>query len=148
MQTRKISKADFDVVVAVIDRWWGGPISTLAHPIFFYELGDLAHVVEHDGEIIGFLLGFMAHPEGADKLGYVHLCGIHPDHRRKGVGRMLYDGFERACREAGCKRMKAITTSANEASMRFHTGQGWHGDEVEDYAGPHRKRVVFMKELA
>ena len=48
MQTRKITKADFDQIVEVIDRWWGGPISTFAHPIFFYELGDNALIVEHD----------------------------------------------------------------------------------------------------
>ncbi len=49
MQPRRITKADFDQIVEVIDRWWGGPISTFAHPIFFYELGDKALVVEDDG---------------------------------------------------------------------------------------------------
>jgi len=56
MHTRKITKGDFDHIVEVIDRWWGGPISTFAHPIFFYELGENALIVEHDEELIGFLL--------------------------------------------------------------------------------------------
>jgi GNAT superfamily N-acetyltransferase len=143
MITRKISKADFDVVVEVIDRWWGGPISTLAHPIFFYELGDMAHVVEDGGVIIGFLLGFVA----GGKTGYVHLVGIHPDYRRQGVGRLLYKTFSDGCIAAGCVRLKAITTPGNEASLRFHTDQGWDAHEIADYAGPGRKRVVFTKEL-
>ena len=46
MQTREITKEDFDEIVEVIDRWWGGPISTFAHPIFFHELGDNALIVE------------------------------------------------------------------------------------------------------
>lgn len=146
METRKISKADFDVIVEVIDRWWGGPIHTLAHPIFFYELGELAHVVVEDDQIIGFLLGFIAHQP--EPTGYVHLVGIHPDFRRKGVGRKLYDSFSRACVAAGCKRLKAITTPGNEASLRFHTAQGWDAKEIEDYAGPGRRRVVFTKEIA
>ncbi len=145
METRKISKSDFDVIVEVIDRWWGGPISTLAHPIFFYELGDMAHVVEHEGQIIGFLLGFIARQP--ETTGYVHLVGIHPDFRRQGVGRRLYDSFVKASAEAGCKRLKAITTPGNEASLRFHTAQGWDAQEIEDYAGPARRRVVFTKEL-
>jgi GNAT superfamily N-acetyltransferase len=145
METRKISKADFDVIVEVIDRWWGGPISTLAHPIFFYELGELAHVTVDDGQIIGFLLGFIAHEP--EKTGYVHLVGIHPDFRRKGVGRKLYDSFAKACATAGCIRLKAITTPGNEVSLRFHIAQGWDVKELDDYAGPARRRVVFTKEI-
>lgn len=149
MNTRKISKADFDVIVEVIDRWWGGPISTLAHPIFFYELGDMAHVVEHEGQIIGFLLGFIAHASiDGNKTGYVHLVGIHPDFRRQGVGRLLYRTFTDACIAADCTHLKAITTARNEASLRFHTDQGWDAQDIDDYAGPGRRRVVFTKELA
>ena len=59
MDVRPITKADFDRVVEVIDHWWGGPISTFAHPIFFYELGGAALVVEEGSQMIGFLLGFV-----------------------------------------------------------------------------------------
>jgi GNAT superfamily N-acetyltransferase len=142
---RTIQKPDFDRIVEVIDHWWGGPISTFAHPIFFYELGRHAMVVEKDGEMVGFLLGFVA-TEPAPT-GYVHLVGIHPAHRRQGVGRLLYERFTEACAAAGCRRMKAITTTGNEGSIRFHVAQGWTAQEVEDYAGPGRKRVVFTRDL-
>ena len=46
MEPRRITKGDYDQIVEVIDRWWGGPISTFAHPIFFYELGEKALIVE------------------------------------------------------------------------------------------------------
>jgi GNAT superfamily N-acetyltransferase len=160
MRTRPITKADFDHIVEVIDRWWGGPISTFAHPIFFYELGEHALVVEEEGQMIGFLLGFVAdcpshdggHPHapgaaGIVKTGYVHLVGIHPESRRRGVGRMLYEGFTEKCRAMRCERMKAITTLGNEGSQRFHLALGWDAKEVEDYAGPSRKRIVFTKDL-
>ncbi len=146
MDTRKITKADFDRIVEVIDHWWGGPISTFAHPIFFYELGGMALVVEEGGEMIGFLLGFIAHEP--TRTGYVHLVGIHPDHRRKGVGRRLYAKFTEGAVAAGCTKLKAITTTGNEGSIRFHTSQGWAAHEIDDYAGPGRKRIVFSKELA
>lgn len=152
MQTRRITKADFDQIVEVIDRWWGGPISAQAHPIFFYELGDRALVVEEDGQLIGFLLGFVAvsSPQAGTptKTGYVHLVGIHPDHRRRGVGRRLYEDFTRLCREVGCLRMKAITTLGNEGSLRFHEAVGWRVQELDDYAGQGRKRIVFTKDLS
>lgn len=146
METRRLTKPDFDYVVRVIDRWWGGPSTALAHPIFFYELGSHAQVAVSEGEIIGFLLGFVTSDE--PKLGYAHLVGIHPAMRRRGVARMLYDGFEADCRAAGATRLKAITTLGNEGSIAFHRALGWAACEVPDYAGPNRPRVVFEKPLA
>ncbi len=145
MLTRALTKTDYDHIVQVIDRWWGGPTSALAHPIFFYELGSLARVVEHDEVLVGFLLGFIV--PGPPRSGYVHLVGIHPDFRRRGVGKVLYNSFEQDCRGAGCTQLKAITTSANEGSIAFHRATGWTVTPVEDYAGPARPRVVFNKSL-
>jgi GNAT superfamily N-acetyltransferase len=147
MVTRPLEKRDYDLIVQVIDRWWGGPTSALAHPIFFYELGSMARIVEDDGVMVGFLLGFIARGDPGD-VGYVHLVGIHPDHRRRGVGRLLYEAFERDCRKAGVARMKAITTLGNEGSQGFHQVLGWDMLEVEDYAGPARTRIVFTKDFS
>jgi L-amino acid N-acyltransferase YncA len=147
LNVRRITKADFDGIVEVIDHWWGGPIGTFAHPIFFYELGDQALVVEQGAELIGFLLGFIVASKNVPRTGYVHLVGIHPDHRRRGVGRLLYDRFTHECRLAECVRMKAITTPGNEGSIRFHVAVGWNVQEVDDYAGPGRRRIVFTKPL-
>jgi GNAT superfamily N-acetyltransferase len=143
LSTRPLTKADYDYIVREIDQWWGGPTSALAHPIFFYELGEHAKVVEADGLVVGFLFGFIA-PDGT---GYVHLVGIHPDFRRKHVGSMLYKGFEESCRAAGCKAMKAITTLGNDGSVRFHEALGWAVAQTDDYAGPGRARIVFTKQL-
>jgi GNAT superfamily N-acetyltransferase len=145
MTPRPMTKADFDEIVEVIDRWWGGPIGTFAHPIFFYELGEHARVIEDRGEMIGFLLGFITHE--SVRTGYVHLVGIHPEYRRRGVGRMLYAAFVETCRAAGSQRIKAITTLGNEGSKAFHLALGWDAREVDDYAGPGRRRIVFTKDL-
>lgn len=145
MDTRPLTKADYDHIVRVIDVWWGGPTSALAHPMFFYELGRLARVVEAEGSLVGFLLGFVC-PDAS--VGYVHLVGIHPDYRRRGVGRILYAAFEDDCRRESCRELKAITTSGNDGSVRFHQAQGWSLKEIEDYAGPGRHRIVFTKSLA
>ena len=155
MKVRPIAKADFDRIVEVIDHWWGGPIGTFAHPIFFYELGDHALVVEQGAEMIGFLLGFIAGRDGGPgatpsdvvRTGYVHLVGIHPEHRRRGVGRLLYDRFTEDCKAARCVLMKALATHGNEGSIRFHVALGWNAQEVDDYAGPGRRRIVFTKPL-
>ncbi len=145
LSTRALAKADYDEIVQVIDRWWGGPTSALAHPIFFYELGRMARVVEADGLLVGFLFGF-ACPDG--RVGYVHLVGIHPDYRRRGVGKLLYAAFEDDCRRERVVELKAVTNLGNEASIRFHDALGWTRADVEDYAGPGRMRIVFTRPLS
>ncbi len=143
MRSRPLTKRDYDEIVGVIDHWWEGPTTALAHPMFFYELGRLARVVESDeGKLVGFLLGFVA---DGSRVGYVHLVGIHPEWRRKGVARLLYRTFEADCRAEGCTGLKAISTLGNEGSVLFHEALGWAVREAGDYAGPGRARVVFEK---
>jgi GNAT superfamily N-acetyltransferase len=86
---RGVRKSDYDFVVSVLDRWWGGPSRELLHPIFFWELGERALIAEEEGAVVGFLFGF--HAVGPPKTAYVHMVGIHPDHRRRGVGKELYE---------------------------------------------------------
>jgi len=145
MEIRGITKADFDQIVSVLDSWWGGPSGERAHPVFFYELGDQALIAEDEGELVGFLLGFVAPTHPA--CGYVHLVGIEPDHRRLGVGKALYEHFIGRCRAVGAERIKAITNVGNEGSIHFHQALGFHVEEAADYAGRGRSRVVFSKKL-
>ena len=145
MEIRGITKDDFDYIVSVLDRWWGGPSGERAHPVYFYELGNNALIAEDDGQVVGFLLGFLA--PRTPPVGYVHLVGIHPDHRRRGVGKDLYQVFTERCQEAGARSLKAITLVGNEGSIRFHEALGFDVEEVPDYAGPGRSRVVFTKPL-
>ncbi len=151
LKSRPITKADFDMIVQVVDHWWGGPIAVLVHPIFFYEFGRWARVVEdtaRDGRFVGFMLGFVVQPVGDGvAVGYLHLVGIDPEYRRRGVARALYEDFRATCVREGCRRMKAITTVGNEASVRFHQALGFTSHEEPDYAGPGRKRLVMTLDL-
>lgn len=144
MIIRGITKRDFDYVVTVFDDWWGGPSSERASPFFFHELGRYALIAEEDERVVGFLLGLVA---AGSKTGYVHLVGIDPRFRRRGVGKRLYQHFQSSCREAGLEELKAIGMVGHEGSLRFHTALAFDVREVSDYAGPGRARVVFTKPL-
>ena len=144
MIIRGITKEDFDYIVTVFDDWWGGPSSERASPFFFHELGRYALIAEDEGRVIGFLLGLV--PAGSTT-GYVHLVGIDPRHRRRGVGQRLYQHFHTTCKEAGLRELKAIGMVGHEGSLRFHSALDFEVREVPDYAGPGRARVVFTKQL-
>lgn len=145
MHTRNITKNDFDHIVSVMDQWWGGTAGQRPEPFLFYEFGQHALVVEDEGTMAGFLLGFVS--DQASPTAYVHLVGIHPDYRRKGVARKLYDTFLEQSASRGALHAKAITTVGNEGSVLFHKAMGFEVAEVEDYAGPGRARYVFSRRL-
>jgi L-amino acid N-acyltransferase YncA len=144
MIIRGITKRDFDYIVSVFDHWWGGPSSERASPFFFHELGQYALIAEDDGQVVGFLLGLVA---AGSTTGYVHLVGIDPNYRRRGVGKRLYQHFCLACQQKGLRQLKAIGMVGHEGSARFHSALGFEVRELADYAGPGRARVVFTKQL-
>jgi ribosomal protein S18 acetylase RimI-like enzyme len=145
MRTRGITKQDFDEIVTVMDQWWGGPSGTKPLPIFFYEFGSSALITEEDGVMVGFLLGFITDRD--PRVGYIHLIGIHPQFRRRGVARALYEEFARRAENQGVVTLKAITTIGNQGSVEFHRALGFTMEEVADYAGPGRARYVFTRPL-
>ena len=142
VQIRSLRKEDFDYVVRVLDRWWGGPSGQRAEPFWFYEFGEDALVAEFNEEVVGFLMGFVR-----EDMGYIHLVGIDPEWRRRGVGQALYQRFIQRCRERGVGRIKAIAAIGNDSSIAFHKALGFECVEDTDYAGPGRGRLVFDRTL-
>lgn len=152
MRIRGITKSDYDHVVSVLDRWWGGLSREQAHPIFFHELGRHALIADDPvpgsdapGQPIGFLLGLVT--DGPPPTAYVHLVGIDPEHRRRGVGKRLYEVFVDRAARAGATRVKAITNVGNDGSIAFHRALGFSVESDAEYAGPGRPRVVFVRSI-
>jgi GNAT superfamily N-acetyltransferase len=83
---------------------------------------------------------------------------VHPDDRRLGLGRRLYERYFGAAQMNGRRFVRAITSPSNELSISFHRSMGFealHGDVVIDgvpvwfdYAGIGGHRVVFRREIA
>ena len=148
MIVRPLGKHDFDHLVQVVERCWGealgGEVHPI-HPIFFHELGGLAHVAERRGAILGFILAFLI-PEGPPT-GYVHFVGVHPDHRRRGIGTTLYQTIEERCIDRGCANLRAVAAPENQVALEFHLGNAWQVTHAADYAGPARPRLVFTKSI-
>jgi GNAT superfamily N-acetyltransferase len=157
VRLRHVHPADYDRVTAVIDDWWGGrPMAARLSHVFFTHFRPTSFVLEDDGELLAFLLGFISqtYPEEA----CVHFVGVRPDYRRLGLARRLYESFFTAARASGCAWCRSITSPANLESIAFHRSLGFrlqHGDVVADgvpitldYAGAGGHRVVFLRDLA
>src|SRR5438067_11652872 len=105
---------------------------TLDQLTSFLEFRDTAFVARdlRTGEIAGYLLGFVA-PTGD---GYINFVAVRDDFRTLGLGRTLYETFEKAARERGAVALKALTSPDNVRSLAFHKRVGFtEMTRAEDY---------------
>ena len=137
---------DLAEILRNFERFWGDRVYPryLHHPIFFREFGDTAFVARRDGEIAGYLLGFVA-PTGD---GYIQFVAVRDDARTLGLGRRLYETFAAAAAQRGATALKATTSPDNTGSQAFHRRMGFTDmTEVPDYGGAGRTRIVMRRAL-
>jgi ribosomal protein S18 acetylase RimI-like enzyme len=157
LTTRPLAESDYEPVIAVLDKWWGGrPMAGLLPRLFFQHFGDTSFAVENEeGRVAAFLVGFrsQSHPDEA----YIHFVGVDPAYRGHGIGAALYRGFFERVLAQGVTRVHAVTSPVNRGSVAFHQAMGFDvepGDDVVDdipvqtnYDGVGGSRVRFVKTL-
>ena len=137
---------DFDVIIAVIDDWWGRPASRDLTRLFLDHFFGTSLVAEHGGELAGFLIGFLSPAKPAE--AYIHFAGVAPVWRGAGLARSLYERFFDRARQDERTVVKAITSPQNGPSIAFHQAMGFTAsDPIKDYDGPSLDRVVFVRSV-
>jgi ribosomal protein S18 acetylase RimI-like enzyme len=157
---RRPVEADHARIVEQVDDWWGGRrLHDLLPRLWFQHFSGTSWTVLDDGgQPVGFLVGFVSpdHPDEA----YIHMVGVHPNHRRAGLGRALYARFIGDVEACGVRRIRSITWPGNRVSVAFHRSMGFRPDEgpgtqrlygtpaYPDYDGHGDDRVAFVRDLA
>ncbi|KQL21183.1 GNAT family N-acetyltransferase [Cytobacillus solani] len=156
MKIRLVKGSDYYVISPLINKWWGGrQMSDMLPKLFFDHFTNTSFVVEKEGEIVGFLIGFLS--QSYSNEAYIHFIGVHPDYRRHNIGKKLYNEFFNKVKQNGCKIVRCVTSPVNKVSIAYHTKMGFvieKGDKTingvsvnTDYDGPNQDRVLFVKEL-
>ncbi|MEV0710065.1 GNAT family N-acetyltransferase [Nocardia aurea] len=152
---RAPTEEDHARVLAVLDRWWDGlggddgarQRAGLLPRLFFQHFTDTSVVVERDGHLVAFLIGFLSQsrPEEA----YIHFVGVDPALHGHGLGGELYRRFFDTVRAHGRTIVRAITSETNTGSRAFHARMGFTEAEQSfpGYDGPGTTRVTFVREL-
>lgn len=154
-QLRQLRPADYGLVIAVVDEWWGGrPMAGMLPRLFLEHFAGTSFAADRDGVLAGFLVGFVSQSRPGE--AYIHFVGVHPSQRGHGLGRQLYGTFFDAVWTRGCTVVRAVTAPVNTGSIAFHRRMGFEVEpgEVRDgipitagYDGPGRDRVRFVKHL-
>ncbi len=156
MRLRPVTPDDHARVIRIVDSWWGGQaMSAMSPKLFFVHFCETSFIAEVKDDLIGFLVGFLS-PAVLEE-AYIHFVGVHPDYRKRGVGRRLYEQFFEAARKAGRCRVLCVTSPTNHTSLAFHRRMGFRPcgrveDRSEipihrDYDGPGEDRVLLAKGL-
>ncbi|WP_158884792.1 GNAT family N-acetyltransferase [Amycolatopsis anabasis] len=146
-QLRRAEPADYDRIVAVLDDWWGRPISTAFPRLFLDLFFSTSLVAEQDEELAGFLVGLFSGSNDED--AYIHVVGVNPRARGTGLARRLYERFFELARADDRSVVRAITSPGNRGSIAFHQAMGFTvTGPITDYHGPSTERVLFELRLS
>ena len=126
---RRPVEADHRAVIAVIDHWWGDRRSRpLANRAWFRHFTGSSWIAEDGtGRLLGFLLGYRS-PDDPTR-AILHLVGVHPSHRGRGLGRALVDRFVADARSSGVRTLEATTPPDARRAIGFLRALGFQPDD-------------------
>ncbi len=86
---------------------------------------DLFLVAEHDGRIIGTVMG------GFDgRRGMIYHLAVMRDYRQLGLGSALMDEVERRLKDKGCLRSYLMVTRDNPGVLDFYSRRSWETMDI------------------
>jgi GNAT superfamily N-acetyltransferase len=153
---RHVEPSDYPPIISVINDWWGGRnMSDMLPKLFFVHFRETSFVAESAGKIVGFLIGFLS--QTFQDEAYIHFAGVHPDYRKMGLGRALYERFFEVARNLGHTVVRCVTSPVNKDSIAFHLRMGFSIERsktiiegicvAKNYDGQGGDRVLFSKTL-
>ncbi|UCD33538.1 MAG: GNAT family N-acetyltransferase [Desulfobacterales bacterium] len=118
-EIRKAEPTDHNRIVSVMKDWWGGRDLTAMLPkLFLIHFHDTALIAEKEHDLIGFLIGFLSQSHANE--AYIYFVGVHPEYRKRGLAKMLYERFFKICQEHQRTTVRACTSPVNKGSIEFH----------------------------
>ena len=140
LRLRTLQADDRDRVCAAADAWWARPVAGLIPRPFFVHFCDTSFVVDRDGELVAFLVGFLSQTRPDE--AYIHAVAVAPALRGHGLGRLLYGRFAAVVARHGRRRVRAITAAANAESLAFHRRLGFRLQLPASASGDDRVELV------
>ena len=160
LRFRRPVEADHPTIVRLVDEWWAGQrVRDQLPRLWFRHFSGTSWIAETgDGDLAGFVIGFVS-PDRPER-AVLHMVGVDPNRRRRGVGRSLYERFSDDAARLGAHQIEAACWPANRAAIGFLQALGLVADSgpgsqslygspaFADYDGPGEDRAIYVARLA
>jgi GNAT superfamily N-acetyltransferase len=126
---RHPTEADQPRIVGLVDDWFGGrDVRSLLVRAWFRHVGSTSWIAEDAaGSPIGVLIGYRSQDRPTE--GVLHLVGVHPSHRRHGIGRALTGSYLAAAAETGIETVTALAWPGERIAYAFFRAIGFRADD-------------------
>lgn len=114
---RATEAGDRPALTRLVRELWHADV-VVAHGTVFAPAGLPGFLAERDGATVGLL----TYDVSSDALEVVTVDAFPP---RAGTGTALLDAAVRAARDAGCRRVRLVTTNDNLDGLRFYQRRGF-----------------------
>jgi ribosomal protein S18 acetylase RimI-like enzyme len=157
---RPPTTADHAPLVARIDDWWGGRRmrARLPHAWFEHFSGTSWIAEDADGRALGFCIAYLSQDQPS--IGVIHLVGVDPNLRRRGLGRSLVDQAATGLAARGATSVTAQVWPGDPIAIAFHRGIGFRVDDGPgtsnvygtpgylDFDGEGEDRSIFWRAIS
>ena len=124
IKIRNAKPSDHQSIISVIIDWWGGrDLRSSVPKLLLIHFSPTCFVAFKNSELCGFLIGFFS--QKYSKEGYIHFVGIHPEFRKSGLAKILYQKFYDVCLQDSRNIVRSCTAPINKLSIGFHTKMGF-----------------------
>lgn len=129
IRLRRPVEEDHPGLVGVVDEWWGRHMQASLPRLWLQHFAGTSVIAERDGSAsaVGFAIGFVSQDRPAE--AYLHLVGVSPSHRRRGIGRALVDRWISQAHERGARHATTIAWPGDPAALAFLRAVGFRVDD-------------------
>jgi ribosomal protein S18 acetylase RimI-like enzyme len=154
---RRPTEDDQPRLVAIADDWFGGRrVRHLLARAWFRHFASTSWVAHDPADrLLGFLVGYRSPDRPAEAV--IHLLGVDPNQRRRGIGRTLVDAFLDDVERNGIDLVGASAWPDDPIAITFFRALAFRPDDgpgsqrlygttgFVDHEGPGEDRVLFTR---
>jgi ribosomal protein S18 acetylase RimI-like enzyme len=159
MTPRHPVEGDHRGLAGVVDHWFAGRrVGQLMSRSWFRHFGRTSWIA--DGERRrpeALLIGYLSQDRSSEAV--IHLVGVDPNRRRRGVGSALVDAFVDDVHRRGATTVSAVAWPDDPVAIAFFRSLGFEPETglgtqrlygvsaFPDYDGPGEDRAVLRREI-